>query len=100
VKRRSITYTSDALADLDWIYDTVAKASAPAIAAGFEQSIRDFCQRLELGAERGTRHDDLRPGLRTIGFERRVTIAFVVDVDRVVILRIFYGGRDWGQDFR
>lgn len=44
---------------------------------------------------RGTRRDDIRPGLRTVGFERRATIAFKVLAREVVIVRIFYGGRDF-----
>jgi toxin ParE1/3/4 len=44
--------------------------------------------------------DDIRPGLRIVGFERRVTIAFSVDDGRVTILRVFYGGRDWENAFR
>ena len=100
MKRRIIAYAPAAGDDLDWIYDTVARVSTPGKASDYEHRIRDFCQRLEYGAERGTLHDDLRPGLRTVGFERRVTIAFVVEDHRVVILRIFYGGRDWGADFR
>jgi toxin ParE1/3/4 len=51
-------------------------------------------------SERGRRRDDIRPGLRIIGFERRVTVAFAVEEERVVILRIFYGGRDWEVDWR
>jgi toxin ParE1/3/4 len=38
--------------------------------------------------------NDLRPGLRTVGFEGRVTIAFHVDPNTVTIDRILYGGRD------
>jgi hypothetical protein len=34
-------------------------------------------------------------GLRTVGFERRVTIAFVVTADTVLIEGIFYGGQDF-----
>jgi toxin ParE1/3/4 len=34
-----------------------------------------------------------RPGLRTVGFERRATIAFTVKGEDVVILRILYAGR-------
>jgi hypothetical protein len=30
-----------------------------------------------------------------LGFERRVKIAFVVERERVVIPRIFLGGRNW-----
>ena len=49
---------------------------------------------------RGTQRDDLLPGLRVTGFERRVTIAFVVTADAVLIEGIFYGGRDFEAEFR
>ncbi len=39
-------------------------------------------------------------GLRIVGFERRVTVAFTVSEDRVTILRLFYGGRDWARELR
>jgi toxin ParE1/3/4 len=32
--------------------------------------------------------DELRPGLRILGFERRAVIAFLVNADSVTILRI------------
>jgi plasmid stabilization system protein ParE len=32
--------------------------------------------------------------MRTIGFKRRVSIAFKVEEDTVVIMRILYGGRN------
>ena len=41
------------------------------------------------------RRDDVREGLRIVGFERRATVAFHVDKRRVTILRFFYGGQDW-----
>jgi len=43
--------------------------------------------------QRGTARDDIRSGLRTVGFERRVTIAFTVKGEDIVILRILYAGR-------
>jgi toxin ParE1/3/4 len=49
---------------------------------------------------RGRKRDDLLPGLRTIGFERRVTVAFVVSADAVLIEGIFYGGRDFEAALR
>jgi toxin ParE1/3/4 len=49
---------------------------------------------------RGTRRDDVLPGLRTIGFERRITIAFMVLPDKVLIEGIFYGGQDFAVDLR
>jgi toxin ParE1/3/4 len=40
------------------------------------------------------------PGLRTIGFERRVTIAFRVLKTQVQIITIAYGGRDFESELR
>ena len=51
------------------------------------------CMSLQTLPERGPRRDDLLPGLRVIGFERRVLIAFRVSSSSVAILRILYGGR-------
>jgi toxin ParE1/3/4 len=100
VKRRKIIYSADAANDLEAIYDTISDASGPNVATGYEQRIRGFCESLSYGAERGSLRDDIRPALRVIGFERRVSIAFTVEGDCVVILRLFYGGRDWGGDLR
>lgn len=100
MKRRRLVYTAEAGADLDWIYDTVARGGDPVTASRYEQRIRAFCGSMCLAPERGTLRDDLRPGLRVTGFERRVSVAFVVDDVNVTILRLFYGGRDWGEDLR
>jgi toxin ParE1/3/4 len=50
--------------------------------------------------ERGRRRDDILPGLRSIGFERRATIAFRVLKTRVEIVSIAYGGRDFESGLR
>lgn len=46
-------------------------------------------------SERRRKHDDVRPGLRIAGFQRRATIAFTVTETRVTILRLFHGGPNW-----
>lgn len=76
------------------IYRWIAEKATPIIAEGFTGAIVDYCEKLETFPERGTRRDDLRPGLRTIGFHHRVTIAFVVEDNTVTIIGIFYGGQD------
>jgi toxin ParE1/3/4 len=98
VKRRVVVYSLDAGDDLDRIYTIVAEASSPVTAEGYDRRIRAFCERLEHGSERGTRRDDVRPGLRVVGFERRITVAFIVEPERVVILRLFYGGANWSNE--
>jgi plasmid stabilization system protein ParE len=77
----------------------------PSRAAGRVTSIRyierieAYCRGFDYASERGTRHDEVRPGLRIVGFERRVSIAFRVETDEVVIFRIFYGGANWADEF-
>jgi toxin ParE1/3/4 len=47
--------------------------------------------------EDAARRDDIRPGLRVVGFERTATIAFSIEGNRVRIARIFYRGRDYSS---
>lgn len=98
MKQRAVIYAAKAGDDLDWIYETVADASSPFTADRYDQRIRAFCENLDYGSERGSRRDDLRQGLRIIGFERRVTVAFIVEPHQVVILRVFYGGANWEEE--
>ncbi len=67
---------------------------SPTNAAAFTARIRARCLALTVFPEQGTLRDDLGPGLRIVGFERRVTIVFRVLPDRVQIVRVLYGGRD------
>ena len=43
---------------------------------------------------RGSPGDDLMPGLRTLSFERRVVIGYLVEGEAVWIVGVSYGGRD------
>ena len=42
---------------------------------------------------RGTARDDVEPGIRIVGFQRRVSIVFKVNGDEVIVLGVYYGGR-------
>ena len=61
---------------------------------GYLERIRSYCERFEIAPKRGVLRNDIRPGLRLVGFERRAVIAFTVEEDEVRIVRILYGGRD------
>ena len=63
------------------------------------ERLEAWCLGFDLASERGHARNDIRPGLRIVGFERRVIVAFTVDEDRVVFLRVFYGGQDWEHAF-
>lgn len=88
--------------DLKDIFDHIADRASSAIAESFTTKVYEHCCKLEHMPERGTRRDELRRGLRTIGFRRRATILFEVNRERlqVIILGIYYGGRNYEDDFR
>ncbi|MGB5086386.1 MAG: type II toxin-antitoxin system RelE/ParE family toxin [Methylocystis silviterrae] len=99
MKRRAVEYALQADDDFGWLYDLIAEASGATRALAYVERLRAFCDRLDYASERGMRRDDIRPGLRIIGFERRVTAAFMVEAERVVVLRLFYGGANWEDAF-
>lgn len=89
-----VVFTPDARDDLKRLYRYISARAGRDRAKGFIDRIRENCQGFATFPERGTRRDDLMNGLRIVGFERRVSIAFHLDADRVVIDRILYGGRN------
>lgn len=90
-----IVFSPEAEADLLALYDYIAERATPDIALGFTDAIVDFCQGFSTFPNRGTRRDELRPGLRTTGFRHQVTIAFDIECDIVSIIGIYYGGRNF-----
>lgn len=80
--------------DLFELYRHIADEAGLSRAGAYIDRIEAACLGLAEFPERGTRRDDLRPGLRTLGFVRRATIVFQIVGDRVEIGRIPYGGRD------
>lgn len=94
VRKREVFFSPEAEADLNGLYDYITEQSGAVRAIGYVKRIESYCRGFELAFARGTRRDDIRPGLRVVGFERRITIAFHVETDRVIIDRLFYGGRD------
>lgn len=95
MKERLVQFSPEARDDLLALYGWIAAAAHPDTAFSYIERIEAYCRGFDVASERGTRREDIRPGLRIIGFERRVTIAFTVEETRVVILRVFYGGRNW-----
>jgi toxin ParE1/3/4 len=91
----TVVISASAKADLFAIYDYIAERAGAEIALRFIERIEKYCLGFANMPERGTKRDDLRPGLRTVGFRRSATILF--DVDRkarqVVIHGVYYAGR-------
>jgi toxin ParE1/3/4 len=94
MKRHKVELRPRAKADLNELALYIARHATPSVALAYTRRIREFCSRLQYFPERGRRRDDVRPGLRTMGFEGRVSIVFEVSDGAVGIVRILYGGRD------
>jgi len=91
-----VVFAPQARDDLTRLYLFIAKNSGDDRAWSYVQRIETYCLGFATFPERGTPRDDLLPGLRVVGFERRVAIAFHTDTTTVTIDRILYGGRDLG----
>jgi toxin ParE1/3/4 len=89
----------DSINDLAEMHAYLLPLAGAAIARRYIADIRGYCDQLAYFPERGTRRDDLRKGLRVVGYKRKVTIALRVDADRVTILRVLGRGRDLGVTF-
>ena len=90
----SVRFREAAQTDLFNLYVYVSERSGRARAEAYVDRIEAACDRLAEFPERGTRRDDIRTGLRVIGFERRVAILFELNAEGVAIGRILYGGQD------
>ncbi|MBZ9852157.1 type II toxin-antitoxin system RelE/ParE family toxin [Mesorhizobium sp. CA14] len=89
-----IVFHPKAEAELEQLYDDIAERASPAVAWDFVVGIRDLCLGLSTFPQRGTERVEIMPGLRIIGYRRAVSIVFTVDGERVLILGIFYAGRN------
>jgi toxin ParE1/3/4 len=74
----------------DYIFDQSGEKRADLVIGRLLQA----CYGLDIFPFRGTKRDDVREGLRVMGFRRQASIAFIVEEERVVIHGIFGRGQD------
>jgi len=96
-----VTFDARARQDLRQIFEYLESRAGPGVAERITAKLYQHCASFSHTPERGTKRDELRPGLRTIGYRRRATIVFSVDRPgrKVVILGVYYGGRNYSEDF-
>ncbi len=92
-----VQFSPEARDQLDSLERYIARVGAPATAARYVDAIVAYCESFETAPLRGTRRDDLFPGLRITSYRRRVVVAFLVDEgsETVSIVGIYYGGQDY-----
>jgi len=94
-----VRFSQEATEDLFEIWLYIARDSGADRADGIEARLRASCLKLANFPGRGSPHEQLEPGLRSIPFERRATIYYRIGRDSVEIVRIRYAGRDEGRVF-
>ena len=90
-----VIFTPEARDELKELNSYIAAAAGPETASRFIDGILNHIATLGEFPKRGTPRDELGPGLRTIAWRHRATIAFVVEERDVVVIGIFYAGRDF-----
>ena len=94
-----VRFSREATDDLFEIWLHIAKDSGSDRADDVEARLRAACLKLSDFPGRGSPHDEIEAGLRSIPFERRATIYYRVTGDSVEIVRVRYAGRDEGRVF-
>jgi toxin ParE1/3/4 len=99
LKRRTVSLSSRAVDDLERMHTQIVERAGRRSADTFVGRIKSFILGMDIASERGTKRADLRKNLRIVGFEKRITIAFVATESQVQVLRIFWGGQNWEREF-
>ncbi|MDP3163821.1 MAG: type II toxin-antitoxin system RelE/ParE family toxin [Reyranella sp.] len=94
MRRRTVAFAPEARSDVLQLGDWIAERAGVDVALNYIERLEAYCMGFETAGERGHRRDDIRTGLRVVGFERRVAIAFTVSNTEVTILRLYYGGQN------
>lgn len=100
MKKFKVSFRPLAEDDLIDLHGYIATHSGLDIAQDYIARIEEACTALSVFPQRGVPRDDIRAGLRILGFERRIAIAFQIKRNEVVIVRIFYGGQDYDRLLR
>ena len=89
----SVIFSPKARRDALALMELIAEDRGPVVALNYIERLEACCMSLRTFPQRGHMDAISSPGLRTIGFERRVTIHFRISGDQVIIARLLYAGR-------
>jgi toxin ParE1/3/4 len=96
IQRLEVDYQESATNDLANIFSYIVEAGGSVDAAlGFVLRIEDRCRTIGNAPRGGRLRNDVMPGLRTVPFEHSAVIAYVIEGDKILIVNVFYGGRDF-----
>ena len=94
MRERRVILLESAERDLDEIADWLIEYASLVVAERYLDRIQQRLDKLAFASKRGSLRTEV-PGLRLIGILPGVSVAFVVDDDRVIVHRILYRGRSF-----
>ncbi|KXG87581.1 type II toxin-antitoxin system RelE/ParE family toxin [Agrobacterium bohemicum] len=98
MKYYAVRLSPEAQTDLVLMHANIVDRSNSNVTADtYIDRISGFVSSLNVFPERGTVRDETRAGLRIIGFERSASVAFVVEDNEVVVLRILAKGQEFDR---
>jgi toxin ParE1/3/4 len=92
-----VRFAPEAIDQLVALRRYIAAAATPTIADNYAESIVSYCEGLGMFPHGGSAREDIRPGLRTSSFKKRVVVAYAVDDEAraLTVVGLFYGGQDF-----
>lgn len=91
---RRLVLSRRAKAQINSLYEYIGREGSLETADRYIGALIERIAGLTSFPHRGTRRDDLRPGLRTVPFRRRLTIAYAVKSREVRIIAIARAGQE------
>lgn len=90
-----VVFAPEAETQIGELYDYIASRATAEVAGRYVDELIDSCEGLAVFPTRGSARDDIRPGLRTTSYRKRTVIAFAVSGERLMVVGVFHGGRDY-----
>jgi toxin ParE1/3/4 len=92
-------YSPRAERQLNEINDWITRSASADVANRFLTAVRAHIESLSTFPMAGRARGDIRAGLRTATFKKRMVVAYLVDEDSdgrvITVLGVFHGGQDW-----
>lgn len=92
---RKVVFSPVADAELVELYGYIARRKSPAVAKKYVDAILAGIRKLPERPFQGKDLANFRPGMRKVGFRRRVDVIFTVTDNLIQIGHVLYGGRDY-----
>jgi len=91
----NVRFSPEAEQQITALFEYIGTQASTRIAERYVEAILSFCGQLNSFPLRGSPRDDIRSGIRTIPYKKRVLIAYTVEESQVLILGVYHGGQDY-----